>query len=593
MPETNRALYFPFLRRVAWGGEPNTLAWRRPIDIAKLKILLVEDDEDDYVIIRDMLADVANAEFDLDWVAAYPDALDAIRSRDYDVCLLDYYLGRHTGLDLLRAFLEEGYEGPIIMLTGLGDQQTDIRAMEAGAADYLIKGEINPYLLERTIRYSVRHRQVLRELQQREDRFRSLVQNSSDVIAVLAADGTIQYVSDSCRRILGYAPTDLVGERVQDFVHPDDMGLAEVPFSELIDRQAGRLSVEFRFRRGDGTWRILAATASNLLDHPSVEGIVANARDVTDQRRAEEKVERYAARLERSNRDLENFAYVISHDLREPLRMVTSFLGLLKQRYADTLDAKGKEFVDYAVDGATRMRAMIDALLDLSRVKTRGRPFEPVDTAEVLERTLRVLARAIGASGAEVTCDPLPTVSGDAAQLAQVFQNLIANAIKFRRDGVPPRIHISAKPHRSPQRPAPSGAAALSSPSPGATEGPEAGTQPQYPSPSPGATEGPEAGTQPQPKCPSPPPGGTEGGQPAAFWRFSVRDNGIGIDPDQADRIFEIFQRLHTEEEYPGLGMGLALCKRIVERHQGRIWAESAPNAGSTFHFTLPSVEQG
>jgi PAS domain S-box-containing protein len=383
---------------------------------------------------------------------------------------------------------------------------------------------------------------VLRELQQREDRFRSLVQNSSDVIIVLTESGEIRYVSDSCRRILGYGPTDLIGENAQPFLHPDDLARIEGAFSGLAERSDGTASVEFRFKHGDGMWRMIEATASNLLDHPSVAGIVANARDVTEQRRAEEKVEQYAAQLERSNRDLENFAYVISHDLREPLRMVTSFLRLLERRYEDALDAKGHEFVDYAVDGATRMRAMIDALLDLSRVKTRGRPFEPVDTEEILDRTLRVLARVIQESGAEVTHDPLPTVMGDAAQLTQVFQNLIANAIKFRREGVAPRVHI---------------AAAL----------------PPSSSPRGGENTAVPLEREIEPRA----------------WVFSVIDNGIGIDPQQADRIFEIFQRLHTEDEYPGLGMGLALCKRIVERHGGRIWVEAAPGAGSTFHFTLPA----
>jgi PAS domain S-box-containing protein len=472
--------------------------------------------------------------------------MEAIESRQYDVCLLDYYLGQHTGLELLRAFLENGYKGPVIMLTGLGDQQTDIRAMEAGAADYLIKGEINPYLLERTIRYSVRHRQILQKLQQREERFRSLVQNSSDVIAVLTIEGGVRYVSDSCRRIFGYAPHALMGESILDFIHPDDRLRAKEAFSELVDSPDDTLSVEFRFQNANGTWRILEATASNLLDHPSVEGVVANARDVTDQRQAEDKVERYAARLERSNRDLENFAYVISHDLREPLRMVTSFLRLLEQRYEGRLDAKGKEYVDYAVDGAARMRAMIDALLDLSRVKTRGRPFEEVDTEEVLVRTLRVLARAVEESGAEVTHDPLPAVLGDAAQLAQLFQNLIANAIKFGRDEVAPHVHISVVPACMHAHPLP-------------------------PSGAPHREE--------------------SEGEGSGFWCFSVRDNGIGIDAGQADRIFEIFQRLHTEEEYPGLGMGLALCKRIVERHHGQIWVESAVGEGSTFYFTLPKAE--
>ena len=142
MREIEQGLYFPFLQRVKWGGEPDSTVWQKPVDIGELRILLVEDDEDDYVIIRDMLEDVARSNFELDWVATYDEALAAIESQSYDVCLLDYYLGRHTGLELLRAFLARGYDGPIIMLTGLGDQQTDLKAMEAGAADYLIKGEI-------------------------------------------------------------------------------------------------------------------------------------------------------------------------------------------------------------------------------------------------------------------------------------------------------------------------------------------------------------------------------------------------------------------------------------------------------------------
>ena len=237
---------------------------------------------------------------------------------------------------------------------------------------------------------------------------------------------------------------------------------------------------------------------------------------------AEEEIEHYAAKLERSNEELEQFAYVIAHDLREPARMVKGYLNLLVQRYQGQLDEKADMFIDYAVDGAERMQEMIDALLDLSRIGTRGEEPAPTDAEAVLERTLRALGRAIEDAEAEVTSDPLPTVLADEAQLAQVFQNLIANGIKFRQEDEPPRVHISAE-----------------------REGDE--------------------------------------------WVFSVADNGIGIDPKQADRIFQIFQRLHTEEEYPGLGIGLALCKRIVERHGGRIWMESEPGAGSTFYFTLPA----
>lgn len=523
MPNADNQTYFPFFKRISWADKSDARPWQAPIDIGELKILLVEDDEDDYIIIRDMLSDVTGKPLKMEWSTTYEAGLEALRRQQHDVCLLDYYLGQHTGLELLQEMSDKSQNVPIIMLTGLGNHQVDVQAMEAGAADYLVKGEIHPYLLERSIRYAVRHRQVLRALQQREDRFRSLVQNSSDVIGVLREDSTYQYVSDSCRGILGYAPEDLVGKKSLDFVHPEDISVVQEALRELKACPDDVLSTEFRFLHGDGTWRILEATGNNLLDHPFIEGIVVNTRDVTMQRQAEKKIERYAAELKRSNKELEQFAYVISHDLQEPARMVESYLKLLRRRYQGQLDDKADVFIDYAVDGAKRMQEMIAALLDLSRVETLGAAFTPTDVEAVLERTLRSLNKTIEDADAHVTHSPLPTVAADQAQLAQVFQNLIINAIKFQREGVPPRVHIAATPKD-------------------------------------------------------------------AMWVFSVADNGIGINPKQTDRIFQIFQRLHTREEYPGTGIGLALCKRIVERHSGQIWVESTPNKGSTFFFTLPAL---
>lgn len=228
-----------------------------------------------------------------------------------------------------------------------------------------------------------------------------------------------------------------------------------------------------------------------------------------------------ADELARSNRELEQFAYAISHDLQEPLRMVSNFLRLLEKRYGGQLDDRAQEFVGYAMDGAERMQIMIRGLLDLSRVTTRGREFAPVDGEAVLAQTLRVLQAPIENSGATVTHDPLPTVLADDVQLDQVFQNLIGNALKFRGEG-PPQVHVSAER---------------------------------------------------QGDC----------------WRFAVQDDGIGLDPAQADYIFGVFQRLHTRAEYEGMGMGLAICKRIVERHRGRIWVESEPGQGATFFFTIPA----
>jgi len=226
------------------------------------------------------------------------------------------------------------------------------------------------------------------------------------------------------------------------------------------------------------------------------------------------------AEVERSNKELEQFAYVASHDLQEPLRMVSSFTELLERRYGDKLDEKGRKFVRYAVDGAIRMQRLINDLLDFSRVSTRGKAMQPVDMGQVLDTVRLNLSVSLKESGAVVTNDPLPTVTADETQMVQLLQNLVGNAIKFRTADRP-HIHVSAQ----------------------AT-----------------ATE----------------------------WVFAVRDNGIGIAPEYFERIFVIFQRLHARGEYPGTGIGLAVCRRIVERHGGRIWVASVPGQGATFSFALP-----
>jgi two-component system, sensor histidine kinase and response regulator len=234
--------------------------------------------------------------------------------------------------------------------------------------------------------------------------------------------------------------------------------------------------------------------------------------------------ERMQAALQRSNVELEQLAYVASHDMQEPLRMIASYLQLVAQRYDDKLDADGREFIAYAVDGAKRMQALINDLLAYSRVGTKARPFERVDCAAVAATAIAHLRVAIEESGARVTYDALPPVQGDATQLLQLVQNLLGNALKFHGDA-PPRVHIGCE-----------------------------------------AMDG--------------------------QWCFSVSDNGIGIAPEYFDRIFGLFQRLHGRREYPGTGIGLALCKKIVERHGGRIWVESAEGRGSAFKFTLPRSSQ-
>ncbi|HSB44402.1 MAG TPA: ATP-binding protein [Nitrospira sp.] len=266
------------------------------------------------------------------------------------------------------------------------------------------------------------------------------------------------------------------------------------------------------------------------LDEEMIIALASHAGKAIDQtlllqqvQRAENQLRQVNEELIRSNADLQQFAYVASHDLQEPLRMVASYTQLLAKRYKGKLDADADEFIAYAVDGATRMQRLINDLLAYSRVTSQAKAFELVDCNQLLEGVLSTLRLAIEESRAVVTRDALPKVMADSGQLAQLFQNLVSNAIKFH-GAEPPSVHVAAERRND-------------------------------------------------------------------EWLFSVRDNGIGVDPQFADRIFVIFQRLHDREEYPGTGIGLALCKKIVERHGGNIWVESQPGRGATFFFTIP-IEQ-
>ncbi|WP_436346437.1 PAS domain-containing sensor histidine kinase [Natronorubrum sp. FCH18a] len=251
--------------------------------------------------------------------------------------------------------------------------------------------------------------------------------------------------------------------------------------------------------------------------YPSESGLSIYVHDITDRRE-------YQQKLEESNERLEQFAHAASHDLQEPLRMVSSYLQLIDSRYGDELDEDAEEFLEFAVNGADRMRDMIDSLLTYSRVETRGKPFEPVDLNDVLAEVRDDLQRRITESDAEITVEPLPRIEGDDSQLRQLFQNLLDNAIEYSGDE-PPRVHVDAE--RTGDR-----------------------------------------------------------------WTVSVTDEGIGIDSDNTDSVFEVFNRLHTSDEYDGTGIGLALCERIVERHGGEIWVDSEPGDGATFSFTVPARDE-
>ena len=360
------------------------------------------------------------------------------------------------------------------------------------------------------------------ELRASEERFRRTVLNSPFPIMLHAEDGAVLQTSHSWCEITGYSPNEIA--TIADWTeraYGDRKTLVRAEIDALYKLEHRKHEGDRSIRTKDGSpriWEFSFAAAGCLPDGRRL--IISMAMDVTERRAAEAKLQGTLADLERSNKELEQFASVASHDLQEPLRMVSSYTQLLGQRYAAHLDVRAKKYITYAVDGALRMQALINDLLAYSRVGTRVQALEPTDAHAVLGEAIRNLAATIQEHRALITTDDLPRVRADASQLALVFQNLLANAIKFHREESP-HIHVSARDQER-------------------------------------------------------------------AWRFSVKDNGIGIEPQHAERVFVIFQRLHTRAEYPGTGIGLAVCRRIVERHGGKIWFESEPGKGTTFFFTIP-----
>jgi PAS domain S-box-containing protein len=358
-------------------------------------------------------------------------------------------------------------------------------------------------------------------LKESEARFRQTFELAASGICHVI-DGRFVRVNKSLCEILGYPEKELLGKHVKEVSHPDDRDVTDAERARIRKGEIESARFEKRYIRGDNgavVWaRIAIALVRDVFGVPQYE--VAIFDDITDRKRAEAALREAHEDLTRSNAELEQFAYVASHDLQEPLRMVASYTQLLWRRYDSKFDKDAREFMAFIVDGATRMKQLIEDLLAYSRVGTKGADFKAVSAEAALRRALYNLRAAIDEAGAVVTNDPMPMLPADEVQLGQLLQNLIGNALKFRSASVP-RIHIGVQEKRG-------------------------------------------------------------------EWQFEVRDNGIGIEPQYYERIFMVFQRLHNKGEYPGTGIGLAICKKVVERHGGRIWVESRPGEGSSFYFTLP-----
>jgi chemotaxis family two-component system sensor kinase Cph1 len=334
----------------------------------------------------------------------------------------------------------------------------------------------------------------------------------NDILIVIDHNAKVVMVNEAALRFLGYTEDELRGTPFWGI-------LAEEMSGVMNDIMIG--NVEKTLLAKDGR-KIPVSFSGSVVraKNNSIRGIVCVAQDITERKRMEAALARRAEELAQSNLELEQFAYVASHDLQEPLRMITSFLQLLSRRYAEKLDETADEYISFAVDGASRMQGLIHALLEYSRVGTQGNAYESASLEDVLEQALGNLGVALQERGAKVTHGPLPTMIIDEVLVRQLFQNLIGNAIKFCGDKIP-EVHVGAE-------------------------------------------------------------------QREEDWLITIRDNGIGMDPESKERIFEIFQRLVPREEYEGTGIGLSVSKKIVVRRGGRIWVDSELGVGSTFSFTIP-----
>ncbi len=627
------------------------------MDKHQLRVLLVEDDEEDFMLTRDLLDDITVFECALQWAGSYAAAKEALSAKTFDVCLIDYRLGERTGLDLLRETIGEGCRTPMILLTGQDDRAVDLEAMKAGAADYLIKGRIDAGLLERTIRYALERKRGEDTLEEAAKRERAMIEKALDVICTIDAEGRFATINPACFRMWGYQPAELIGRPYIDLVAPEDVAKTnestasnmsgeeltnfenrclhkngtvvnlmwtshwseseQLMFAVAHDISARKrveqalfesterelavikkaldvictIDAEGRFATiNPACFRMWGYEPSELIGRPYIDlvapedvaktnestannmsgeelinfenrclhknGTVVNlmwtshwseseqlmfavAHDISARIKAEGELRNFAAQLERSNSELQEFASVASHDLQEPLRKVQAFGERLKVKYGDTLNEDGRDYLERMQNAASRMQTLINDLLTFARVASNAQPFVPVDLRRLADSVLSDWKTLLETTNGTIEIGELATIEADPTQMRQLLENLVGNALKFNRPGVPPIIKISGQVcHNFAADYDETAAGVLSS------------------------------------ACET--------------YCMTIEDNGIGFEDKYVDRIFKVFQRLHGRSEYEGTGIGLAVCRRIAERHGGGIKAQSVAGEGTTFSVNLP-----
>jgi PAS domain S-box-containing protein len=487
------------------------------------RILLIDDSGSD----RELASLVLSSEFkrvDIDHVGSATEFSSAMAAGLFGLVITEAKLEWSEGLEVVALIRDLRPDCPIILFTASAGTELWNDALRLQVDGYVCKSSEGFVELPAAVRAAL-FRARRRALATAKDApYRRLVEGLPVGVVVSTASGEILEANPAFAAMIGLTSPEAVTRRsfMEFFAQPS---VASTWRSQLEgSRTVGNLDAQLiRVDRSTMWVRISSWAVEN--GPAGVRQVQSIIEETEEFHAAQNELARRSQDLARSNAELEQFAYVVSHDLQQPLGMISSYLELLGREIEDNVGKDAKDYFERAVRGAERMQEMVDAVLGYARVDTRGREFTPVDLTTVLDDVIDELSDRIEATGATVTSDELPPVVADEAQLHQLLHNLLTNALKFVGDRSP-RIHVTA------------------------------------------ATDEHE-------------------------WRISIRDNGIGMEPGSTKRIFVMFQRLHTQDEYPGTGIGLAICKRIVERHGGRIWVESQPHQGSTFIFTLPRRPRG
>lgn len=497
-----------------------------------MRVLVVEDSATLAQIYR---INLSRHGFQSEWVTSLVETIARLRDPGIDIILLDLSLPDSHGIDTFFRVHAQSEETPIVVLSSFDDESTAMQALKGGAQDYLIKGRATDEAIIRCLRYSMERAQIETELRQSEKMTRLILENSYDAFWAIDEAGEIIGWNRQAEATFGYMRDEVIGKTLAEtIVIPRFLESHMRIVEEMVHTGSSRIlnhRDEILLKRKDGI-EVPIELVVFKVEVGDRYTFCAFAHDITERRAIDERtrllneelesrVQERTEELARSNAELHQFAKIASHDLQEPLRTVEGYATLLAKRYKGQMDADADEFIEYILDGTTRMVQLIHDVLNHASIGTNEhKPVQVVDVRAVVDQAMKNLDMTIKESGAQITVGELPSVLGNKTELVQLFQNLIGNAIKYRGEVVTPVINISSEEN-------------------------------------------------------------------VHEWVFSVEDNGIGIDPKYSEKIFDMFSRLHGKTQYSGTGIGLAICKKIVETHGGRIWVQSAPGTGSIFLFTL------